>query len=711
MSAYAQNSMGIGTETPNPNAVLEIVSPSGNQGILIPRYTTAERTATAFTSNLTDTDNGLMVFDTDEGSLYFWYSGVWVAAANQTFSEMLATDSDAGAQNITNLADPVNDQDAATKAYVDTLFAGIVIPTFSEQLLSDNDAGASSIANLANPVDAQDAATKSYVDTLVGGIVIPSFSDLLLQSDDAGASNITNLADPLDGQDAATKSYVDTLFGGIVIPTFAEQLLSDNDAGASSITNLADPTDGQDAATKAYVDTLFAGSGSSPWTITGSDLSYNLGNVGVGTDAPISPFQVQDKLHFFDFVVDSMGIDGRIIADNMYYDGAALRNVQDGRLSFFYMTDGNIEFLTADSALADEDRFNQIETTLTLKSNRNAEFRGTVEIGSVQDSTDLSSGQLAYNGGSLYLYTGAEWKDLVGLSLPYQSTVNGVSNLLDLENTGNGSVAYFNLNNSTSTSNAVNIITNSSDPGSSALYVNNDGFGPAAEFNITSSGNNEYAMAARTVGVGSAAYFETNNGSSSTPTISGNVVNGGGSVLDLATSGTGRIAYLSNNNASNSANAFTVTSSGSGTTALFSNSNTGTFNNTVQIINAGNAAGLSIQNQGATTSFGLTNTITGNLNVVGNHSTTGAVSSNAISITSAVYSVSNGDHIIGLNGTSAQTITLPDPSSFPGRELILMYTSTPVLTHTINVSAGTILFEANTVSSVSMSNASVKLYV
>jgi len=40
---------------------------------------------------------------------------------DQTLSEVLIQSNDAGATNITNLADPVNDQDATTKAYVDLL--------------------------------------------------------------------------------------------------------------------------------------------------------------------------------------------------------------------------------------------------------------------------------------------------------------------------------------------------------------------------------------------------------------------------------------------------------------------------------------------------------------------------------------------------------------------------------------------------------------
>ena len=71
--------VGIGVESPNPNAVLELVSPDNNQGLLVPKMSTAERTATAFTDNLSSSENGLLVYDTDENAFYFWINSQWVS--------------------------------------------------------------------------------------------------------------------------------------------------------------------------------------------------------------------------------------------------------------------------------------------------------------------------------------------------------------------------------------------------------------------------------------------------------------------------------------------------------------------------------------------------------------------------------------------------------------------------------------------------------
>ncbi|MEM6643030.1 MAG: hypothetical protein AAF616_08635, partial [Bacteroidota bacterium] len=82
--------VGVGVETPNPNAVLELVSPGNNQGLLVPKLTTTQRTATAFTSNLTASENGLLVYDTDLNAFYFWINSQWVSmqtAVNLTAGE------------------------------------------------------------------------------------------------------------------------------------------------------------------------------------------------------------------------------------------------------------------------------------------------------------------------------------------------------------------------------------------------------------------------------------------------------------------------------------------------------------------------------------------------------------------------------------------------------------------------------------------------
>src|SRR5437870_3547887 len=68
---FAQQNVGIGTLTPNPNAMLEIQS--SDKGFLLPRMTTTQRTAIGPSG----TEVGLIVYDTDDSLFYFWNGTAW----------------------------------------------------------------------------------------------------------------------------------------------------------------------------------------------------------------------------------------------------------------------------------------------------------------------------------------------------------------------------------------------------------------------------------------------------------------------------------------------------------------------------------------------------------------------------------------------------------------------------------------------------------
>ncbi|MBX2897847.1 MAG: hypothetical protein KF763_20565 [Cyclobacteriaceae bacterium] len=75
VSYVAYSQVGIGTNNPNPKAVLELNSPNNNQGFLVPRLSTTQRTAIT----LTAADRGLLVYDTDANRFYFSNGTAWVA--------------------------------------------------------------------------------------------------------------------------------------------------------------------------------------------------------------------------------------------------------------------------------------------------------------------------------------------------------------------------------------------------------------------------------------------------------------------------------------------------------------------------------------------------------------------------------------------------------------------------------------------------------
>jgi len=157
-------------------------------------------------------------------------------------------DMDAGTSaTITGLSNPVQNSDAATKAYVDTSIANVInnapaaLDTLNELAAAMGD-DASFSTTVTNSIATKLAKSGG---TMTGILAM-------------GTNKITGLGTPSAGTDAVNKAYVDAggsggnklnLSGGTMSGVIA--------MGANKITGVSNPTQAQDASTKGYTDTLF----------------------------------------------------------------------------------------------------------------------------------------------------------------------------------------------------------------------------------------------------------------------------------------------------------------------------------------------------------------------------------------------------------------------------------------------------------------------
>jgi len=104
-------------------------------------------------------------------------------------------------------------------------------PNLEAVLAENNSANNQQIKDLLDPTEAQDAVTKNYVDTEIENSE-PNIEQVLTQGNDANGIQLKGLADPTEAQDAVTKTYADALSTQAGFMNFNgwgnNQVLSDN---------------------------------------------------------------------------------------------------------------------------------------------------------------------------------------------------------------------------------------------------------------------------------------------------------------------------------------------------------------------------------------------------------------------------------------------------------------------------------------------------
>nr|WKN35789.1 hypothetical protein K4G66_25815 [Tunicatimonas sp. TK19036] len=213
-----QTVVGMGTDTPNKNAVLELVSTDSNQGFLAPRLTTSQRNSSTFINKLTENDNGLLVFDIDEGSFYYWYGGSWKKGS--TTDEVNATVWYVGESQ------PNAIQGKDKDFYIHQPTGDLYRKQGGVYVLIGNLKKNEVAYTAGSGISISEEGEITNTGDLDATNELQSMASVLENGNDANGQKIANLADPNAPQDAATKAYVDNQVSGI--PTVSPQTLSFN---------------------------------------------------------------------------------------------------------------------------------------------------------------------------------------------------------------------------------------------------------------------------------------------------------------------------------------------------------------------------------------------------------------------------------------------------------------------------------------------------
>ena len=160
------------------------------------------------------------------------------------------------------MSDPVNPQAVATKEYADKVGGGevaIIKTRYGNYgALGNIDMRGYTLTNVLDPADAQDVATKQYVDGANKAFVFGGGRYMAVADVSMGGRRINNVGMPIENHQASNKFYVDTVIETATAGDKALKKIQDGifasageiDMSGNSITRLPSPIDRDAAANK-----------------------------------------------------------------------------------------------------------------------------------------------------------------------------------------------------------------------------------------------------------------------------------------------------------------------------------------------------------------------------------------------------------------------------------------------------------------------------